>query len=57
MPRTGSSSGSAPSGVYTNWFTGYPASGQTHRLEMRDDYTWNDKQCSQGKRYVCELFY
>jgi hypothetical protein len=55
---TGASSGSAPSGVYANWFTNYPDPGGTTRcLEMRDDYTWDDKRCSQGKRYVCELLY
>jgi hypothetical protein len=55
---TGPSSGSAPSGVYTNWFPSYPsAGGNTRCLEMRDDYSWNDKQCSQSKRYVCELLY
>jgi hypothetical protein len=55
---TGTSSGSAPSGVYTNWYPGYPGAGsQTDCLEMRDDGTWDDKQCSQGKRYACELLY
>ncbi len=52
---TGTSSGSAPTGVYTNWYPGYPGGNNTDCLEMRDDGTWDDKQCTQGKRYVCEL--
>ena len=53
---TGPSSGSAPAGIYTHWYINYPGvSGTTDCLEMRDDFTWDDKQCSQGKRYVCEL--
>ena len=55
---TGGSSGSAPPGVYVNWYPGLPGpGGNTPCLEMRDDYTWDDKQCSQGKRYVCETSY
>jgi hypothetical protein len=55
---TGSSTGSAPTGVYTNWYPGYPRGGSNvDCLEMRDDGTWDDKQCTQGKRYVCELLY
>jgi len=52
---TGSSSGSAPVGAYTSWYIGFPGTGtNSDCLEMRDDGTWDDKQCSQGKRYVCE---
>jgi hypothetical protein len=55
---TGADTGSAPPGIFTNWYAGYPrAGGNTDCLEMRDDYTWDDKQCTQGKRYVCELLY
>jgi hypothetical protein len=55
---SGTSSGMAPSGIYTNWYPGYPgAAATTDCLEMRDDATWDDKQCTQGKRYVCELLY
>jgi len=53
---SGTSSGSAPPGVYTNWYPGYPGmASTTDCLEMRSDHTWDDKQCGQGKRYVCEL--
>lgn len=55
---TGTSSGSAPPGAYVNWYPGYPGSAATTDcLEMRSDLSWDDKQCSQGKRYVCELLY
>jgi hypothetical protein len=54
---TGNTSGSAPPGIYTNWYPGYPGGNNADCLEMRDDATWDDKQCSQGKRYVCELSY
>lgn len=53
---TGDSAGNAPVGVYTHWYPGYPqAAGTKDCLEMRDDYTWDDKTCGQSKQYVCEL--
>jgi hypothetical protein len=51
---TGAGDGNAPPGTYENWYPDYPR-GNGDCLEMRDDYTWENQACTQGKRYVCEL--